>query len=160
MATHRRADGGEPRSETYRERRRARAAALQMLYECEVAGVDAETAVADHAEIDQPGRLATAEASEFAARLVVGTRRSLDEVDRLIAAVIEHWRPSRMAIVDRLILRLAVYQMLHVPEVPPNVVINESVDLARGFSGDEAGGFVNGVLDAIKKKIEGGTLAE
>ena len=58
-----------------------------------------------------------------------------------------------MAVIDRLILRLAVYQLQHVPDVPPNVVISEAVELARRFGGDESGRFVNGVLDAIKKKL-------
>lgn len=125
-----------------------------MLYQCEVSGVDAEEAVAAHAEIDQPGRPATAEAREFAARLAIGTQRSVEEIDPIIAAATENWRPSRMAIIDRQILRLAVYQMLHVADAPAVVVINESVELARTFGGDESGRFVNGVLDAIRKKIE------
>ncbi len=75
------------------------------------------------------------------------------EVDPIIAGAAENWRPERMAIVDRLILRLAVYQMLHVPDVPAVVVIDESVDLARSYGGDESSRFVNGVLDAIRKKI-------
>jgi transcription antitermination protein NusB len=126
-----------------------------MLYACEVGGIGAEEAIAAHAEIlGQPAQLETEEAREFAARLVVGTERSVGEVDPIIAGAAEHWRPSRMAIVDRLILRLAVYQMLHLPDVPPVVVIDESVELARSYGGDESGRFVNGVLDAIRKKIE------
>lgn len=130
-----------------------------MLYQCEVGGVDADEALAAHAEIEQPGRLATAEAREFAARLVIGTTRSLDEIDPLIAAATEHWRPERLAIVDRLILRLACYQMLHVADVPAPVVIDEAVELARTFGGDESGRFVNGVLDAIRKKLAGESRA-
>jgi transcription antitermination protein NusB len=145
----------QPRGEAFAERRRAREAALQILYASEVGGVDAEEAMAAHAEIlEQPARLQTPEAREFAARLVLGTERSVEEIDPLIAGAAEHWRPSRMAIVDRVILRLAVYQMLHVADVPPVVVIDESVELARMYSGDESGGFVNGILDAIRKKIE------
>lgn len=146
---------GRPRHEPFAERRLAREAALQALYACEVGGVDAEEALTAHAEIlEQPARLETPGAREFAARLVLGTERSMEEIDPLIAGAAEHWRPSRMAIVDRLILRLAVYQMLHVPDVPPVVVIDESVELARRYGGDESGGFVNGVLDAIRKKLE------
>ena len=126
-----------------------------MLYACEVAGIEAEEAVAAHAEIlGQPAQLETGEAREFAARLAVGTERSVEEIDPIIAGAAEHWRPSRMAIVNRLILRLAVYQMLHVPDVPPVVVINEAVELARRYGGEESSRFVNGVLDAIRKKIE------
>jgi len=136
------------------ERRRAREAALQILYACEVAGIGPEEAIAGHAEIQgQPGQLETAEAREFAAHLVVGTMRSVEEIDPIIAGASEHWRPSRMAVVDRLLLRLAVYQLLHVTDVPPVVVIDESVELARVYGGEESSRFVNGVLDAIRKKI-------
>jgi N utilization substance protein B len=146
-------DPGRP--DAFVERRLAREAALQILYASEVGGVDAEQAMAGHAEIQgQPAQLKTPEAREFAARLVVGTERSVEEIDPIIAGASEHWRPSRMAVVDRLILRLAVYQMLHVPEVPPVVVIDESVELARTYGGDESSRFVNGVLDAIRKKID------
>lgn len=141
-------------TDAFADRRRAREAALQMLYLCEVGGVGAEEAMTVHGEIEQPGRLQTPGAREFAARLVVGTERSLEEIDPLIAAATEHWRPERMAILDRLILRLAVYQMLHLPDVPAVVVINESVELARSFGGDESSRFVNGVLDAIRKRLE------
>lgn len=150
----------QPRSQAFRERRLAREAALQMLYQCEVGGVQAEEAVAAHGEIEQATRLETADAREFAARLVVGTSRSLDELDPVIAAAAEHWRPSRMAVVDRLILRLAVYQLLHLPEVPPAVVIDEAVELARRFGGEESGGFVNGILDAIRKRVASATNGE
>jgi transcription antitermination protein NusB len=126
-----------------------------MLYACEVAGIEAEEAIAAHAEIlGQPAQLETEEAREFAVRLVVGTERSFGEIDPIIAGVTEHWRPSRMAVVDRLVLRLAVYQMLHVSDVPPVVVIDESVELARRYGGGESSRFVNGILDAIRKRLE------
>jgi N utilization substance protein B len=145
------------RADPFADRRRAREAALQVLYACEVGGVEAEEALAAHAEIlEQPAQLDTADAREFAARLAIGTARSAEEIDPIIAGASEHWRPSRMAIVDRVILRLAVYQMLHVPEVPAVVVIDESVELARSYGGDESSRFVNGVLDAIRKKMAKG----
>jgi N utilization substance protein B len=148
------APGDEPRNEEYRERRRAREAALQMLYQCEVGRVAPDEAIATHGEIDQGGRPASPRAEDFASRLVLGTVEHVAEIDPVIAASADHWRPERMAVIDRLILRMAVYQLMHVPDVPPNVVINEAVELARRFSGDESGHFVNGVLDAIKRKRE------
>jgi N utilization substance protein B len=145
---------GPRAADPFAERRRGREAALQILYACEVAGVGPEEGIAGHAEIEgQPAQLETAEAREFAARLVVGTARSVEEIDPIIAGASEHWRPARMAVVDRLILRLAVYQLLHVSDVPPVVVIDESVELARAYGGDESSRFVNGLLDAIRKKI-------
>ena len=146
--------GSEPASEEFRERRRAREAALQMLYFCEVGHASADEAVAAHGEIEQATRLASPEAQQFAARLVAGTISHAGELDPIVAASAEHWRPERMAVVDRLILRMAVYQLRHMPDVPPTVVINEAIELARRFGGEESGRFVNGVLDAIKRKLE------
>jgi transcription antitermination protein NusB len=144
----------DPVSDEFRERRRAREAALQMLYACEAGGMTPEEAVAAHGEIEQAVRPGSPRADAFASDLVLGTVGHVAEIDPVIAASSEHWRPERMALIDRLILRMAVYQLLCVPDVPPNVAINEAVELARRFSGDEAGRFVNGVLDAIKRKLK------
>lgn len=141
----------EPRTEERRERRRAREAALQMLYQCEVARVDPADAVASYGEIEQVERLETRAGAQFASRLVTGTVAHLAELDERIAKSSDNWRPERMAVIDRLILRLSVYQFFHEPDVPPTVVIDEAVELARRFSGEESGRFVNGVLDAINR---------
>jgi transcription antitermination protein NusB len=146
--------GEEPRTEAFRERRHAREAALQMLYQCEVGQVPPEQAIAAHGEIEHAVRLDTTEGAAFASALVRGTVAHTDAIDPVIAASASNWRPERMAVVDRLILRMAVYQLQHVPDVPPNVVISEAVELARRFGGDESGRFVNGVLDAIKKRMK------
>ncbi len=127
--------GDEPKNEAFRERRRAREAALQMLYQCEVGQVRPEDAIATHGEIEQASRLESRDGEAFASLLVQGTVDHTDEIDPLIAASASHWRPERMAVIDRLILRMAVYQMQHVPDVPPNVVISEAVELARRFGG-------------------------
>ncbi len=147
---------GEPGNEAHRERRRARQAALQMLYQCDAGGVTPEEAIATHDQIEQAIRTGSADADAFASRLVHGTIGHAAEIDPLIAASAEHWRPERMALIDRLVLRMAVYQLLHEPDVPPVVVIDEAVELARRFSGAESGRFVNGVIDAIRKKLEAG----
>lgn len=146
--------GEEPSSDVFRGRRQAREAALQMLYQCEVGRMSPEEAIAAHGEIEQAARLETPDAERFAAGLVLGTMAHLSEIDPIIAASAEHWRPERMAVIDRLILRMAVYQLRHVPDVPPNVVINEAIELARRFGGEESGRFVNGVLDAVKRQHE------
>ncbi len=65
----------------------------------------------------------------------------------------ENWRVERMAVIDRLVLRLAVYELLADPDTPPRVVINEALELARTYSGEEAVRFVNGVLDAVRKAL-------
>jgi N utilization substance protein B len=89
---------------------------------------------------------------EYAATLARGTAERLPELDPLIEAQAEHWRLSRMAVIDRLILRLAVYELKHQPDAPPPVVINEALELARTFSGEDSVRFINGVLDGLMKR--------
>jgi N utilization substance protein B len=92
-------------------------------------------------------------AQEFATRLATGTLVHLVELDERIRSRAEHWRISRMAIVDRNILRLAVYEFLHEP-TPRTVAINEALEIARRFSTYEATQFINGILDAIKRDLD------
>jgi len=136
------------------ERRRAREAALQMLYQCEVGQLSAAEAMAAYAEIDQSIAVAPGEAADFAVGLVEGTMGDLARIDPIIEASSEHWRLPRMSVVDRAVLRLAVYQFLHAPEIPHPVVIDESVELARRYGGEESSRFVNGVLDAVRRKLD------
>lgn len=100
----------------------------------------------------------TGDAREFCNRIVLGSIEHLAEIDEHIRRRAEHWRISRMAIVDRNILRLAIYEFLHEPDTPKTVVINEALEIARRFSTFEATQFINGILDAIKRDIEGGQL--
>lgn len=90
---------------------------------------------------------------EFADRLVRGTIEMLEKIDEIIIHKAEHWRLSRMAMVDRNVLRLAIYEMMK-EETPRTVVISEALETARRFSGYEAAQFVNGLLDAIKNDLE------
>jgi N utilization substance protein B len=92
-------------------------------------------------------------AREFATRLATGTLAHLTELDERIRSRAEHWRISRMAVVDRNILRLAVYEFLHEP-TPRTVAINEALEIARRFSTYEATQFINGILDAIKRDLD------
>jgi N utilization substance protein B len=96
------------------------------------------------------------DAREFCNRIVMGSIEHVDEIDEHIRRRAEHWRISRMAIVDRNILRLAIYEFLHEPDTPKTVVINEALEIARRFSTFEATQFINGILDAIKRDIEAG----
>ena len=82
-----------------------------------------------------------------------GTWENLQQCDKLIAASVTRWELNRLSIVDRSILRLAVYQLKFCPDIPPKVVINEAIELAKKFSSEKAPAFVNGVLDAIYKKL-------
>jgi N utilization substance protein B len=96
----------------------------------------------------------TEELRAFAMTLADGVAGAIAETDPLIADAAEHWRIERMNVMDRLILRLAIYEFLHESDTPAKVVINEALELARSFSGDEAVRFINGILDAIRKKLE------
>ena len=92
-------------------------------------------------------------AREFATRLAVQTLSNLELLDERIRSRAEHWRISRMAVVDRNILRLAVYEFLYEP-TPRTVAINEALEIARRFSTYEATQFINGILDAIKRDLD------
>lgn len=132
--------------------RQARESALQMLYGWEMSGEALPEAIAGVRELQL--RPPVADRDALAVALAQGTARTLDRIDPLIAAAATNWRLERLAVIDRLVLRLAVYELLERPEVPPVVVINEALELARTFSAPDAVRFVNGVLDAIRKKIE------
>ena len=133
-------------------RHRARSAALQMLYQCEIGRAGAHESIvtywAAHAEDDlgEPLR-------EFANKMVRGTLDRRQDIDALLTSHAQNWRVERMNVIDRLVLRLAVFEMLADAETPSKVIINEALELARSFSGDTAVGFVNGVLDAVRKEL-------
>src|SRR5882762_9562119 len=133
-------------------RRKARECALQMLFAADVSQTPPDDLVRTYwtelgdAEIEAPAR-------EFATRLAIGTLAHTAELDERIRLRAEHWRISRMAIVDRNILRLAVYEFLHEP-TPRTVAINEALEIARRFSTYEATQFINGILDAIKRDLD------
>lgn len=90
----------------------------------------------------------------FAESLARGTIAGVEHIDRLIDHQASNWRPERMSVVDRSILRLGTYELLNQPETPPAVVLNEAIDLAKKYSGPEAGQFVNGILDGIRKRLD------
>ena len=134
-------------------KRRAREAALQMLYQCDVGRAGAYESITSYwATRDDEGTL-TGDLREFADGVVRGTLDRRDEIDRLITAHTQNWRIERMTVIDRIVLRMAVYEMLAQPDTPSKVIINEAIELARSYSGDEAVGFVNGVLDAVRKEL-------
>ena len=88
----------------------------------------------------------------FANKLFEGAAKDADELDALIVQHAQNWRLERMAIIDRAVLRLAIYE-LRIAETPSKVVLNEAVDLAKKFSSEDAGAFVNGILDAVSKTL-------
>lgn len=135
-------------------RHRAREVALQMLYQWEI-GRAAITDVAQAWPTVSEGVDRLPEALQaFAVRLAEGTVATIASIDPLISEAASTWRIERMNVVDRLILRLAIFEFLREPETPASVVINEAIELARSYSSDEAVPFVNGVLDAIRRRLE------
>jgi N utilization substance protein B len=137
----------------HRTRHRARQSAVQMLYQWEVGKQDIDEVLGTFWAANLPGAEGAPEGVRaFAEQLVRSTIANLDKIDPLIAETAEHWRLSRMAALDRLILRLAIGEFLE-GGTPRNVVINEALELAKTFSGDESAKFVNGILDAVKKKL-------
>ena len=133
-------------------RRKARESALQMLFAADVSKARVDELVRDYWSELGDADVSPA-AQEFATRLATGTLSRLEALDERIRSRAEHWRISRMAIVDRNILRLAVYEFLHEP-TPRTVAINEALEIARRFSTYEATQFINGILDAIKRDLD------
>jgi N utilization substance protein B len=133
-------------------RRKARECALQMLFAADVAEMPADEVIRTYwselgeSDLDETAR-------QFSTRLAEGTLAKLELLDERIRSRAEHWRISRMAVVDRNILRLAVYEFLYEP-TPRTVAINEALEIARRFSTYEATQFINGILDAIKRDLD------
>ena len=141
-----------PRRES---RHRAREAAVQMLYQWEIGKLSMPEVMSTYwtpgLTSDEP---IGDELREFATALAYGVAEALDRIDPLIVEAAEHWRIERMAVMDRIVLRLAVYEFLHQPDTPARVVINEALELARTFSTDEAVRFINGILDGIRRTLQ------
>jgi N utilization substance protein B len=135
-------------------RRRSRERALQVLFNWDLRKGDVWRAVDDfyetlHSEEDSPAKL---DRDRFMEELVRGTVDNLQEIDALVTRHSAHWRLERMPGVDRNVLRLATFEMTK-GELPHAVVIDEAIEMARRFSGDESVAFVNGVLDAVHRGI-------
>jgi N utilization substance protein B len=128
------------------ERRKSREYALQLLYQIEMGGGKEEALATFWNDKHAPQ-----DVKSFAELLVRGTLENLSEIDSVLRSGLENWRLSRIAAVDRSVLRLAVFEFLHQTETPPVVVIDEAIELAKRFGGEESGEFVNGVLDGIRK---------
>lgn len=134
------------------ERHRGRESALQLLYQWEIGH---RTAVAFDEAIDLFWKVHPGPDSRrlFADALVEGTIKNVEAIDPLLETNAENWRLSRMAVIDRLIMRMAVYELLFT-DTPELVVIDEALELAKTFSSDEAVSFINGVLDAVRRQLE------
>lgn len=143
---------------TVKKRAQAREVAVQALYQFEVSqrGSSPHRGIAD---LEPFLATATSDAwvRDFARRLVDGVLARLGSIDETIRGAAERWKLERIALVDRSILRLATYELLDEPDVPPKVAIDEAIELAKKYSTAQSGAFVNGVLDRIYRDIRAGS---
>ncbi len=131
------------------KRRKARECALQILFQLEFNTADSEGLIDGY----WAHQKASEEIREYGTWLVRGLRASQEDIDGIIQAASEHWRIARMAVVDRNILRIAVYEMIHEKTLVPAIIINEAIEIAKKYSGEQAAVFINGILDAVRKKL-------
>jgi N utilization substance protein B len=127
------------------KRHQARELALKVLFQLEGSDDDPDDVLRYHASEGA----ATEEVTNFARQLVQGVIESREKLDGILSEASEHWRLEQMAKVDRVILRIAVYEIAIDRKVPTKAAINESIELAKTFSGEEAGRFVNGILGRV-----------
>jgi transcription antitermination protein NusB len=132
-----------------RQRRKAREVAMQVLYGLDVARGRLPEAV----DLFWKNFEAPEKVKAFSSVLVEGTWRNVKQIDALLSSCAENWSIERMSIVDRSILRMAVYELLHCQDIPPKVAINEAIDLGKLFGSENSGAFINGVLDALYAKL-------
>ncbi|MDD8015152.1 MAG: transcription antitermination factor NusB [Acidobacteriota bacterium] len=131
-------------------RRKARESALQILFQLEFNSSDADRLARQYWDIQK----AAGDVKEYGSWIVQGIRANSREIDDVIQRASENWRIARMAAVDRNILRIAVFELLKEKTLAPAIVINEAIEIAKKYSGDEAAVFINGVLDAVHKKLK------
>ena len=131
------------------KRRRSREFALQVLYQLEITKQGALQAMVQLRENFSPEE----GEDEFAKRIVLGVMEHRQEIDRLIEERSENWRLDRMTIIDRNILRIAIFELLYCGDIPPKVTLNEAIDLGKRYGSEESGSFINGILDRIQNEV-------
>jgi len=121
-----------------------------MLYAYELSGNSPEFILSDLFSGFQYDR----DRYEFGKSLFMGVIEHVDELDRIIAKKIKHWEVDRLALIDKIILRMGIYELKYFPEIPPKVTINEAIELAKKFGAERSSKFVNGVLDAVYNELK------
>ena len=129
-------------------RRKARELALQMLFQHDMSGNEPDMIVTTFEDLQK----SKPNTREFAVRIFRGTVDHLNAIDEMIQAQAENWRLSRMAVVDRNIIRMSVYEFLHESDTPKLVIIDEAVEIAKKFGTQKSSQFINGILDGILKR--------
>jgi N utilization substance protein B len=129
-------------------RRKARELALQMLFQADMSGNSEEMILSTFEELKK----SNPNTREFATKIFRGTLQHLPQIDEMITAQADNWRLSRMAVVDRNIIRMSVYEFLHEDDTPKLVIIDEAIEIAKKFGTQKSSQFINGILDGILKK--------
>jgi len=132
-----------------RRRRKSREFALQVLYQLNITKQEAITALTRFQEHFAPN----GEADEFLEHLVLGVLEHCQEFDRLIEQYSENWRLDRINMIDRNILRMALFELLYCEGIPPKVTMNEAIDLGKRYGSEDSGSFINGILDRIQNEV-------
>ncbi|TET71492.1 MAG: transcription antitermination factor NusB [Candidatus Aminicenantes bacterium] len=132
------------------KRRKARESTLQILFQLEFNDPQPEKVL----NLFWESRRTSKEIKDYSSWLVKGIISHKKKIDNIIQSVSEHWRISRMAVVDRNVLRIAVFELLFEENIASAVIINEAIEIAKKYSSMEAATFVNGILDAIRKEID------
>jgi N utilization substance protein B len=129
-------------------RRKSRELALQMLFQYDMSGNTPAMILTTFEELQRvkpPVR-------DFAAKILEGTIHHIEEIDAMIVQQADNWRLSRMAVVDRNIIRMSIYEFLHEPDTPKLVIIDEAIEIAKKFGTQKSSQFINGILDGILKR--------
>ena len=130
-------------------RRQSREMALQILYQMEMRDTDPKGVL----PLFQKHEEFVADVREFSIQIVEGTYRNRREIDQIIEKHSANWKLSRMAVVDRNILRLGVYELLYLHEIPTSVALNEAIEVAKRFGTENSSSFINGILDQVAKEV-------
>lgn len=128
-------------------RRVARIKTVQVLYQVEMTDTAPEKAIESVLEEGEKSDI-------FLETLVEGALTHGDDIDSFLHGALQHWTLERISRIDRAILRMAVYEMKYIEDIPVNVTLNEAIDLAKGFNGEESGKFVNGVLSEVANMLQ------
>jgi transcription antitermination protein NusB len=130
-------------------RRKSRELALQALYQWNITRQDPFLILDQQMANFSP----SGEEDEFAQQIVVGVLKHYNHIDELIEKFSEHWRLDRISIIDRNILRMAIFELLFREDIPPRVTLNEAIDLGKRFGSEDSSAFINGILDRIQKEV-------
>jgi len=129
-------------------RRKARELALQMLYQYDLSANPPQQIVETFEELQK----SKPNTREFATKIFQGTIDNMEKIDEMITAQADNWRLSRMAVVDRNIIRMSIYELLNEPDTPKLVIIDEAIEIGKKFGTQKSSQFINGILDGILKR--------